>query len=354
MKKQLFISILFCILCYACQQKETISPFSNDNTGNSTNGGNPTSTTGSGGGSTTTTAQGRATFWTSQTTGWSKIDVYIGGAFAGSISGYYNATPSCGSSGNVTITRNPGTYAYTAKSDDGDTWAGNVTISANGCITIRLDFSSTGGTTGGGTTGGTTGGGTTGGGNTTSQGKATFWTSQSTGWSSIDVYIGGSFAGTITGYYTSVPSCGSGNNVTITRNPGTYSYTAKSNKGDTWSGTVNIAANGCSTIRLDFSTTGGGTTGGGTTGGGSTDNTSKVLFWTNQTQYGQIDIYVNNAFKGTITNSYSSAPNCGAAGCVTVAVSGNNNTWEAKSRIGNYRWTGSYSLQAGCNTLLLK
>lgn len=342
MKKQLFISILFCILCYACQQKETISPFSNDNSGTTTgntNGGNPTSTTGSGSGTTTTTAQGRATFWTSQSTGWSKIDVYIGSAFAGSISSYYNSVPSCGSSGNVTITKNPGTYAYTAKSDDGDTWAGNVTIAANGCITIRLDFSSTGGTTGG----------TTGGGNTTSQGKATFWTSQSTGWSSIDVYVGGSFAGTITGYYSSVPSCGSGSNVTITRNPGTYSYTAKSNKGDTWSGTVNVSANGCSTIRLDFSSTGGGTTGGGTT-----DNTSKVLFWTNQTQYGQIDIYVNNAFKGTITNSYSSAPNCGAAGCVTVAVSGNNNTWEAKSRIGNYRWTGSYSLQAGCNTLLLK
>ncbi|GAB3981750.1 hypothetical protein GCM10028806_52020 [Spirosoma terrae] len=84
---------------------------------------------------------GQAVFWTSQSTGWNSIDVTVDGTAAGTITGYYNSAPNCGAS--VTVTRPPGTYAYTARSNTGVTWSGNITITENQCSTMRLNFPDT-------------------------------------------------------------------------------------------------------------------------------------------------------------------------------------------------------------------
>jgi hypothetical protein len=77
------------------------------------------------------------------------------------------------------------------------------------------------------------------------------------------------------------------------------------------------------------------------------------MFWTNTGSNGQIKIYVNNQYRGTITQYYTSAPNCGASGCVTITVTQQNNTWYGEQVGGSGYWSGSFTLQQGCNTINL-
>ncbi|GAB4044253.1 PKD domain-containing protein [Spirosoma litoris] len=84
---------------------------------------------------------GQAVFWTDKSSGWGSIDVTVGGTFVGTILRYYTSAPSCGS--DLTIARTPGTYAYSAKSNTGITWSGNITITANGCVSQKLPFPTT-------------------------------------------------------------------------------------------------------------------------------------------------------------------------------------------------------------------
>nr|WP_293838911.1 PKD domain-containing protein [uncultured Arsenicibacter sp.] len=86
-------------------------------------------------------ATGQAVFWTDKSSGWSSIDVTVSGASVGQITSYFTSAPACGKS--VTVTRTPGTYAYTAQSNTGVKWSGNITITANQCQTLRLEFPAT-------------------------------------------------------------------------------------------------------------------------------------------------------------------------------------------------------------------
>lgn len=80
---------------------------------------------------------------------------------------------------------------------------------------------------------------------------------------------------------------------------------------------------------------------------------SYVTFWTNNRHFGNIRIYYNGSYAGTITHSYKSAPKCGASGCVTVRVSGTGNTWSAEADDGS-EWTSDYvKLTSDCTRLLL-
>ena len=65
----------------------------------------------------------------------------------------------------------------------------------------------------------------------------------------------------------------------------------------------------------------GGNTGGNT--GGST--ASQIMFWTNTSNYGSINVYMNNVYRGTIASYYSNALSCGANGCMC-----NSNRYRAK------------------------
>ena len=80
---------------------------------------------------------------------------------------------------------------------------------------------------------------------------------------------------------------------------------------------------------------------------------TRVVFWTNQERQGPIKVYVNGQYKGKITRSYSSAPKCGAAGCVTVTISGKNNKWYGVASDGTRWYSSSTTLIQGCNAIRL-
>ncbi|MDR0729724.1 MAG: hypothetical protein LBF19_06360 [Prevotellaceae bacterium] len=78
-----------------------------------------------------------------------------------------------------------------------------------------------------------------------------------------------------------------------------------------------------------------------------------LTFWTKSTAYGNIDIYYNDRYVGTITRAYSSSPSCGAPGCVTVIVQGSGNTWYAEAEDGS-KWTSSRAtIREDCTRLQL-
>ena len=82
------------------------------------------------------------------------------------------------------------------------------------------------------------------------EGEAIFWTDWDYGVGNISVYVEGTYVGQITSYYSSsTPDCGASGCVTITREPGYYSFTASAT-GASWDWGVTIYANDCSTMRL--------------------------------------------------------------------------------------------------------
>lgn len=83
-------------------------------------------------------------------------------------------------------------------------------------------------------------------------GRVTFWTNISSGWSNIDIMVKGEFIGSLTQYHTSTPDCENAINgvVSVVKPAGTYNYTAQSNSGTSWSGTITFDAGGCTTMNL--------------------------------------------------------------------------------------------------------
>lgn len=85
----------------------------------------------------------------------------------------------------------------------------------------------------------------------------------------------------------------------------------------------------------------------------SAQSGTTVVFWTNETSQGPIRVYVNRCYVGTITTSYSSAPRCGAPGCVTVVLSKGGNTWYGVATDGTRWFSGNSRLHRGCNSVRL-
>jgi hypothetical protein len=179
--------------------------------------------TGSGGGGGSVNGQGM--LWIASDLGCGTINVTCAGVTR-SITSYYAAgAPACAASGCATFDLAPGTYSYSA-SCTGKTWSGNITVSSGACSKIQLTSSGGGGT----------------------PGQGMFWTATNFGCGSINVTCNG-VTRTISSYYSSLPSCGATGCATFSFSPGTYSYSA-SCTGRTWSGTITITANGCSTIKF--------------------------------------------------------------------------------------------------------
>lgn len=85
---------------------------------------------------------------------------------------------------------------------------------------------------------------------TPSTGNVSFSASAPRGWSTIDVYVDGSYAGTLRRYYDA--SNGPSNctavadaRVVISVRAGSHNYTARTNLGASWAGTVSVNAGGC-------------------------------------------------------------------------------------------------------------
>ena len=85
----------------------------------------------------------------------------------------------------------------------------------------------------------------------------------------------------------------------------------------------------------------------------SAQSGTTVVFWTNETSQGQIRVYVTRCYVGTITTSYSSAPRCGAPGCVTVVLPKGGNTWYGVATDGTRWFSGNNRLHRGCNSVRL-
>lgn len=90
--------------------------------------------------------EGEAMFWTDADYGVGSMRVYVQSSYVGTITGYYDYAPDCGADKCVTITREPGTYAFEAFADNNTSWNGTITITANGCSTMRLTVSKEGNT----------------------------------------------------------------------------------------------------------------------------------------------------------------------------------------------------------------
>lgn len=86
---------------------------------------------GNGGGS----SQGKVTFWNNNSS-IGVITVYMGGT-SGQIT--HDILPTvCNTSGCANFSGNPGTYSYTASATTGQTWSGSATVTAGGCLLLRL------------------------------------------------------------------------------------------------------------------------------------------------------------------------------------------------------------------------
>lgn len=66
------------------------------------------------------------------------IAVYVNGSYYGGLSTYYTSAPSCGASGTVTLTLNPGSYTVTGSCGT-TTWGPTyVTVTAGSCYSLQL------------------------------------------------------------------------------------------------------------------------------------------------------------------------------------------------------------------------
>ena len=81
----------------------------------------------------------------------------------------------------------------------------------------------------------------------------------------------------------------------------------------------------------------------------STTQQTWLMFYSKNAYLGYIDIYVNNQYRGTVTNWYSYQPACGSAGCVTVQIVAPF-TWYAVRRSDGYVYNYNIMTYPGCNS----
>ena len=137
---------------------------------------------------------------------------------------YQNGAPACGLgiTGCACFSLPVGTYPYTATSTSAS-WSGTMVVDGStGCQEVLLPQVT---------------------------GSVVFFTT-SNSFGTITVNINGGH-GTISSYITSgTPTCGYSGCATFDLAPGIYNYTASSQNGSNWSGSVTISADGCQPVSL--------------------------------------------------------------------------------------------------------
>ena len=91
--------------------------------------------------------------------------------------------------------------------------------------------------------------------NTNETGSIAFSTTSNRGWNWIDIYVDGTYYGTIRRYYPSggeLSSCVPEDEARIvaTVAAGNHTYSAQTNTGGSWTGTQSVGAGGCIEINL--------------------------------------------------------------------------------------------------------
>ena len=82
---------------------------------------------------------GKVVFYADSNTFKSPIDITFNNEFAGTLTTYTNGIANCGQPGALTIEICPGTYTYTAKDANNKTWTNSVKITANNCVSVKLN-----------------------------------------------------------------------------------------------------------------------------------------------------------------------------------------------------------------------
>ena len=242
-------------------------------------------------------------FYQATDLGLGTLSVYVNGVYEGQITGVDADGPN---STDCSITGfskkfEKGSYSYRVQNASGSKlWQGTIDVPAYGiCVAIKLIDN----------------GGGTGGGGGTANGNVMFWTKNST-LGKITVTLGGQVKQITSYQLTGSPTaCGIGGFANYNLAAGTYAYTASSESGVQWSGSVNVPANsGCFLQELTYSGTGG--------GGGGGSATGSLVVWQKTDNGGGAATITVNGQKGYITSVYpnatqSSPPPCGANGCAT-------------------------------------
>ena len=134
---------------------------------------------------------------------------------------FQNGAPNCGAQGCANFYLPVGAYPYTAQSAT-TSWSGTLNVTA-GCNVVLLAQST---------------------------GSVVFWTASNT-FGTITVNINNG-SGTISSYVTGgVPSCGFTGCATFDLQPGVYAYTATSQSGASWNGSVNVSGDACQPVQLN-------------------------------------------------------------------------------------------------------
>ena len=129
---------------------------------------------------------------------------------------------------------------------------------------------------------------------------------------------------------------------------GSTSSTSSTSGGSTSGSTSSSSSSSTSSSSTSSSSTSGSTS-------STSSTTQQVVFWTSSSRYGQIRVYVNNRFRGTITSYYTSgSPDCGDRGAVTVTITSSNNTWRAESTSGSYEWSDTFTASGSCTSMQLR
>lgn len=284
-KKRLLILISFFTIFFTACKKDSIAP-----------------TPAAGGG----TTSGDAMFWTSSDLSCGNITVTLSGT-SKLITGYSTGIPTCGAANTATFSVSPGTYTYTAGCT-GKTWSGSITITAGNCSSIDLAN-------------------TAGGGGTTGQGM--FWIASDLGCGNINVTCNG-ITRTISGSYSTAPSCGASGCATFDLNPGTYSFSASCSS-KTWSGNITIIAGGCARSQL--------------TSSGSGSTTGQGMFWiASDLGCGNITV-VCNGISRVISTIYAISPPCGTSGTATFDLS--PGTYSYSASCSGKTWNGTITITTG-------
>ena len=204
-----------------------------------------------------------------------------------------------------------------------------------------------------------------------------------------DIYVDGTFAGTLSKYFPQGLICGHPDAVYKTSYSGSRTVRAVARTGsEVREGTVFLDPQECKVVILQnlkvISNGGGGGGGpagyncisgncvsatsnaqystysacqsncGGGGGGGGGSSTGDITFWLNQ-DLGCGKIYVSLASYGsrTITSYYGGNPGCGASGCANFSNLGYGAYYYTATSDGSCTWSGNIQLSASCYTMQL-
>jgi hypothetical protein len=249
------------------------------------------------------------------------IRVYVNQNPLGLITDKTGNIPDCKTTVNPVYKGVPGVYDYTATSEDGGKWKGELTIKDGQCASVLINLENA---------------------IASSPGKATLYTDLARipgGYITIK-FDGDSIYRLDSITPTGVPNCDFKGNVTYKNKPGTYNYTASTRDSSLqWEGSVTITKLACSAVNLNSA---------------NAIKGNAVIWASDSTMPGRgIEIYMGTVLKGRITRFQQATPACGANGAVTINATPGTYRFTARTIDFNHSitWDSTFTILAkSCTT----